>query len=256
MTRTPATSEDHITEEARVDKPRLRMARPVAKLRQGRTDWYRITTNKADGAEIFIYDEIGWFGLTAQDFVNELRQIDRDRIALHLNSPGGEVFDGIAIYNALRDHPAEVTVCIDSLAASIASVIAMAGDRIRMARNGQMMIHDALTMTIGNAEDHAKATEMLSRTSDTIADTYAQRAGGTAAAWRKIMKAETWYTAKEALDAGLIDEISGTSSSKDDWDLSIFNYAGRTHAPAPEPLPATSEVDGASIADALKGAFA
>ena len=235
-------------------KPRWKIARPVAKLRQGRTDWYRIT-NKSNGAEVYIYDEIGYWGTTAQDFVRELADIDRDRIALHLNSPGGEVFDGIAIYNALRDHDAQVTVHIDSLAASIASVIAMAGDTIKMARNGQMMIHDAMTMTVGNVADHTKAVEDLNRVSDIIADTYAARAGGTAKQWRQRMQAETWYTAAEAKAAGLIDEITGESSAQNGWDLSIFNFAGRTAAPAPEP-PSTGEVDFAAIANALRGAFA
>lgn len=237
-------------------RKQLKLARPVAKLRQGRTDWYRIT-NKTDGAEVYIYDEIGYWGTTAADFVRELQDIDRDRIRLHINSPGGEVFDGIAIYNAIRDHEAQVTVHIDSLAASIASVIAMAGDRIVMARNGQMMIHDALTITVGNAADHAKAIEQLDRVSETIADTYAQRAGGKPAQWRDRMRAETWYTAQEAADAGLVDEIGGQSSAQNGWDLSIYAYRGRTAAPPPEPVPSTDdEVDAAAIADALKGAFA
>lgn len=238
-------------------RDRLRLARPEAKLRQGRMDWYRIVTNKADGAEIHIYDEIGYFGTTAKDFVNELHDVDRDRINLHLNSPGGEIFDGIAIYEALRQHEAQVTVYVDSLAASIASVIAMGGDKIIMARNAQMMIHDGLSLCVGNAADMREAADLLDKCSDNIADIYAQRAGGTAKQWRDRMKAETWYSAKEAVTAGLADEVaSASSSARNDWDLRIFNYAGRTASPAPDLTPPEPEPAFAFDPEVFRSAFA
>lgn len=214
---------------------RLRTARPVARLVQGQRDWYRIT-NRAGLAEIAIYDEIGMLGVSAQDFVAELRGLKAERIDLHLNSPGGEVFEGFAIYNALREHPAQVHVQVDSLAASIASVIAMAGDRIEMAKTATMMIHDGMGLAVGNAADMRKTADLLDQMSDTIAGVYADRAGGTVADWRDRMRAETWYTAQEALDAGLCDAITGQGSGdmSAKWDLSIFNYAGRAQAPAPK----------------------
>ena len=217
------------------DRNRLmKIARPVARLREGRTDWYRITTNKSDGAEVWIYDEIGYFGITASDFAREFAEIDRDRISVHINSPGGEVFDGIAIYEAMRQHDAEITVYVDSLAASIASVIAMGGDKRIIARNAQMMIHDGHTICVGNAADLRSQADRLDSVSDNIADIYSNRCGGTKKKWRDLMVAETWYSAREAVDAGLADEVSGTSSAKNDWDLSIFCYSGRAQAPAPE----------------------
>ena len=222
---------------------KLKTARPIAQLRQGRNDWYRITNAIGPGpATIHVYDEIGYWGITASDFVAELSQLNASAIDLHINSPGGEIFDGIAIMNALRAHPATVTTYVDSLAASIASVIAMAGDRIVMAANSQMMIHDGSGMCIGDAADMRELADLLDRQSDNIAAVYADRAGGTVAEWRALMTAETWFTAAEAVEAGLADEVLSARSVTDGnspedlsaaWDLSIFAYPGRDGAPAP-----------------------
>src|SRR5262245_8969950 len=197
---------------------KLKTARPVAKLRQGRTDWYRIT-NKADAAEVYIYDEIGYWGTTAKDFVDELHAVTAPRIDLHINSPGGDVFDGVAIYQALKDHPAEVISQVDSLAASAASFIAMAGPRIVMTRNATMIIHDAFGIGIGNAADMRDRADRLDKVSENIADIYFQRAGGTVTAWRDAMRAETWYSADEAVAAGLADEVKGQGDAENSWDL-------------------------------------
>lgn len=220
---------------------RLKTARPIAKLRQGRNDWYRFENlaNDPTTSNVYIYDEIGYFGVTAQDFVRDLQQVDAEKINLHLNTPGGEVFDGIAIYNALRSHKAEVTVHIDALAASIGSVIAMAGDRVIMAKNATMMIHDASGMVVGNAQDMREVADLLDKTSDNIASMYADRVEGTdQESWRDLMRAETWFSSAEALKAGLVDEIvDPRDSGKNDWDLSIFSYSGRDSAPDPILVP-------------------
>lgn len=172
--------------------------------------WYRIT-NAADPdeAEVMLYDEIGgWFGCTADDLVAELRGITSPRMRVRINSPGGSVFEGIAIANALRAHPANVTVQVDSVAASIASVIAMAGDRIEMAPNSMIMIHDAAGLCFGNAADMGEMEELLDLLSDNIADAYAARAGGTREQWRERMRAETWYLPEDAVENGLADEAT------------------------------------------------
>jgi ATP-dependent protease ClpP protease subunit len=211
---------------------------------RARADWYRISNAAGDGgpAEVVIYDEIGYWGVTAASFMDELRAITADKIDLRLNSPGGDVFDGIAIHNVLRSHAATVTTYVDSLAASIASVIALAGDRVVMQPHSQMMIHDAWGLTVGNADDMRDMASLLDRQSNNVAGIYAEKAGGTEASWREAMKAETWYTADEAVAAGLADEAAEQrpsddgkpSDAKDRWDLSIFNHAGRDYAPAPE----------------------
>ncbi|WP_367138867.1 MULTISPECIES: head maturation protease, ClpP-related [Streptomyces] len=226
------------------ERAHCKTARPRASLRQGRTDWYRIT-NLADGtAEVSIYDEIGYWGVTASDFIAELKAIDSSEITLRLNSPGGEVFDGIAIMNALRSHPARVTTHVDGIAASISSVIAMAGDRIVMQPHSQMMIHDGSGLCIGNAADMREMADLLDKQSDNIAGVYAERAGGTVKQWRSKMLAETWYSAQEAVEAGLADEVAKPQRRPEPdenedlpiaaaWDLSIFRYAGRSEAPTP-----------------------
>ncbi len=137
-----------------------RLHRPIA--RAGRADWYKIhnfTTTETGTvvSETYIYDEIGYFGTTASDFVRELKSIKADQIDLHISSPGGEVYDGLAIYETIKQHPAKVTVKIDSLAASAASVIAMAGDVVEIGRNAEMMVHDGMVLVLGNADDLRKA---------------------------------------------------------------------------------------------------
>ncbi len=202
-------------------------------------DWYRMEA-KADKrkAKIRIYDIIGW-ETAAGSFGRDLDALDVDEIDLRLNSPGGLAEDGVAIYNALRDHPATVVVTVDGVAASAASAIAMAGDRIRMARGSTMMIHDVGGGVFGNEAAMLKAAEAVSKLSESYADIYAARAGGTAAEWREAMREETWYTAAEAVDAGLADELvddSATSEAKANWDLKTFAYAyaGRDAAPPPK----------------------
>jgi ATP-dependent protease ClpP protease subunit len=204
--------------------------------------WYRIN-NAADPdeAEVMLYDEIGgWFGSTADELVAELKGITAPRMRVRINSPGGSVFEGIAIANALRAHPARVTVQVDSVAASIASVIAMAGDRIEMAPNSMLMIHDASGVCMGNAADMDEMSELLDLISDNIADAYAARAGGTREQWRARMQAETWYLPEDAVANGLADEAltvpkTGTPVEPAEdpepdmaraWDLAAYGYHG------------------------------
>lgn len=223
--------------------PIMRMVRPRARLVEGRTDWYTITA-KAGGAVVRIYDEIGYFGVSAGDLVNELDGTDGD-LTVHINSPGGDVFDGLTIYNALVNRKSKVTCVVDGLAASAASFIAMAGDEVVMQPQAQMMIHDAMSMCGGNAADMVKMSQMLDRTSDSLAQIYAGKAGGDPAMWRDAMRAETWYTAEEAVTAGLADRVAKRAKPDEDapgmdmaavaaaWDLSVFRYPDRSSAPAP-----------------------
>jgi ATP-dependent protease ClpP protease subunit len=216
--------------------------------------WYRITNAASDDeAEVMIYDEVGgWFGCTADDLIAELRDITAPRMRVRINSPGGSVFEGIAIANALRAHPASVTVQVDAIAASIASVIAMSGDRIEMAPNSMMMIHDASGLCMGNATDMEEMAELLDLISDNIADAYAARAGGTRDEWRARMRAVTWYLPEDAVENGLADEALAVPKAgqpvedpnEDDepdmaraWDLAAYGYQG------PRPAAATLSED-------------
>lgn len=164
----------------------------------------------AAGAELLLYDEIGFWGIWAVDVAAVLSTVSGP-LHVKINSPGGDVFDGIAIYNMLADYPDQVTVTVDSLAASAASFIAMAGDTIRMNRASQMMIHDASGGCRGNAADMRAMAGLLDQISSTIAGIYAGRAGGTVEEWRERMLVDggfgTWYTAEQAVEAGLADEL-------------------------------------------------
>jgi ATP-dependent protease ClpP protease subunit len=167
-------------------------------------------------AEVMIYEDIGASfigGLTARDFASELKGLgDIDHLSVRMNSMGGEVFEGYAIYNTLRDHSAEVTVHIDGLAASIASIIAMGGDRIEIAENGFMMIHEPLVMTYGYERDHLQQARMLAKLRDQAAEIYAKRPGMTTETANEIMMRNNgdgdWFNADEAYSYGLVDAIT------------------------------------------------
>lgn len=190
-----------------MDLSRLKTTRSIVNLKQGRNDWYRIKAQAGGiSTQVMVYDEIGFWGVTAQDFINDLKQVSGP-VDLHLNSPGGEVFDGIAIYQYLSGR-GDVTTYVDSLAASIASVIAMAGTEIVMGRNASMMIHDGFGLVIGNAADMRDQADLLDRVSDNIASIYADRTGKPTDFWRTAMLAETWYIGQEAVDAGLADRLA------------------------------------------------
>lgn len=164
-------------------------------------------------AEVLIYDPIGadWFGngVTAKRFRDDLEAMgDVAEITVRINSPGGEVFDGLSIYNTLKEHPAKVTVHVDGLAASIASVIAMAGDRIVMGEGAMFMVHSPWTVAMGNADNMRATADMLDKVEVGLVDAYVSRTGKTRAAVQKWMEGETWFTRDEAVAAGLATEIA------------------------------------------------
>ncbi len=172
-------------------------------------NWFRIVNLSDTEVEVFIYDEIGDFGVTADDFVQEFSGIRAKNITVRINSPGGQVFDGLAIYNAIRRHPSHVTTIIDGMAASPASFIAMAGGEVVMSPHAQMLIHDAHGVTIGNAADMRDMAEMLETNSDNIARIYAQKAGGPVEEWRDRMKATMLISDVDAVELGLADRVDG-----------------------------------------------
>jgi ATP-dependent Clp endopeptidase proteolytic subunit ClpP len=160
-------------------------------------------------ADIAIYDEIGGWGVGAGDFRDALDALGPvKKIDLRLNSPGGDVFDGLAIYNMLQRHPAEVGVTVDGIAASIASLVAMAGDTITMPENALMMIHNPSGMAMGEAADMDEVGGALRKVGQAMAATYARRTGQTPEAIGAMMDARTWMTAQEAKDNGFADQVS------------------------------------------------
>ena len=193
------------------------------------SDWYEIRA-AAESAEVYIYEQIGedlqGEGIGARRFVEELASLQVPRLDLHINSPGGNVFDGQAIYNALRRHPATVTSYIDGVAASIASVVALAGDRVVMAGNALFMVHDPFALTIGAAADHRKTADMLDQVAQTIRRIYVAKTGADEADIAAAMAAETWYSAEEAAAAGFVDEVTEPLrlAAQMRWDWRALGY--------------------------------
>lgn len=227
--------------------------------------WYTVRNAAGEGgqpAEVWIYDEIGYWGVTSSAFASELRDITASEISVRLNSPGGDVFEGIAIHNALRRHPANVTVYVDALAASAASFIMQAADTIKIDKSAQVMIHDAIGFMFGNAATARELADQLDRASDTIANIYAERSGVDAQFWRSEMQREVWYNAAEAVEAGLADEIDEPRARMRNrvpvgvprnaaWDLSVYQYAGRDKAPAPR-IPARTRAGAGGLITAVQ----
>ncbi len=168
--------------------------------------WYNIAPKGETEAEISIYDSIGGYEINAKQFAEDLKALEVETIHLRINSPGGSVIDGNAIFNALARHSAKVITHIDGLAASMASVIAMAGDEIRMADNALLMIHNPWTVSMGDADDLRADADLLDKMRDIILTSYG-RSQYSAEELVDLMDAETWMTAQEALDAGFIDSI-------------------------------------------------
>jgi len=186
--------------------------------------WYEIqNATDPETATVLMYDEIGGWGIAASAFCQDLAGITAKNITLKMNSPGGNVFDGCTIHNALKDHPACVNVQVDGLAASIASVIAMAGDKITMAKNAMMMIHCAWAGVYGNAAEMTKTAAVLAKIDSTLVDTYSARTGTGKRAVKQMMDDETWMTADEALKAGFCDCVGTQSDAKASFDLSKYN---------------------------------
>ena len=170
--------------------------------------WYRIQAQADGPALIHLYDEIGYYGITAQDFIRELAGMDGP-VEVHINSPGGDVGDGYAIYNSLVSRPG-VTTVVDGMADSAASVVMMAGERRLMAPASSMMIHDAWVNFAGNAADMQSMAKRLETNSGLVAEVYAATAGGTAEFWRGLMREQTTFGPQQALDAGLITGITAS----------------------------------------------
>jgi ATP-dependent protease ClpP protease subunit len=218
---------------------------------------------RAEGGatRVDVYDDIGgggWFsdGISASDFVAQISGL-KGKLDIHVNSGGGDVFDGIAIANAIRGHKGTVTTTVDGLAASIASVIAQAGQERIAASGSMLMIHEASGGCIGDAAGMAKMAETLDKVSANLADIYADRSGrGNAGTWRDAMKAETWYTADEAVAAGLADKVAGDAAAlPPGLDVAAFTAVpGRIAARLREmPTAALPQPQDAARHDPMKG---
>jgi ATP-dependent protease ClpP protease subunit len=231
-------------------------------------------------AELLIYGQIGggfWSdGVTASDVAAALQAAGPGPLHVRINSGGGDVFQGTAIYSLLAMHRGLITTTVDGLAASAASIIMLAGDLIEAPKHAFIMIHDAMTYTYGNPETHHQAGDLLDKVSGTLAEMYADRAGEDAAHWRAKMteNAEdgTWYTGTEAMEAGLVDQIVTITTGEDEqtedelvaarldgWSGMLAPQAraflAEHRKPEPE-TPAPPVWDNKAFAEMMRGAFA
>lgn len=180
----------------------------------------KVRAQSGNKAEILIYEVIGedWYGngVTAEGFREELEALgDVTDITVRINSVGGAVFDGFAIYNALKEHPAEIVVHVDGAAFSIASVIAMAGNLVVMGEGAMMMIHDPWSIAIGDAEDFRHAAEVLDKIKKGVIGAYAKRTDLDEDELSTMMEEETWFTAAEAVEQGFADELADPEEEED-----------------------------------------
>ncbi|WP_444942720.1 head maturation protease, ClpP-related [Microbulbifer sp. ZKSA006] len=171
------------------------------------TKWFEIKAQTDSApAEVYIYDYIGYYGVEAKAFIDELNALDADEIDLRLNTPGGSVFEGNAIYNALKRHKAKITTYIDGLAASMGSIIALAGDRVIMADNAMYMIHNPWTSAYGDARELRKTADTLDKLRESMLNDYHQKTGIPEDELITMLDEETWLTASECVEKGFADE--------------------------------------------------
>lgn len=193
----------------------------------GSRESFRIQAAAGDSLDIEIYDVV--WPWEPKRLMAQLRESSKAKtINVRINSPGGDFFGGVAIYNALVRHSARVLVDVDGLAASVASVIAMAGDEVRMGRGTFLMIHDPWVGMIGNSAELRETAALLDKIAEGIAEIYAERTGKTERELLDLMREETWFNAVEAVEAGFADQATEEEAEEDvkaSFDLSIFAHA-------------------------------
>jgi len=179
-------------------------------------NWFEVKAVSKESAKLSIYDEIGLWGVTAKEFIAELSRIESKVITLSINSPGGSVFDALAMYNALRNHGARIEVRIMGIAASAASLVAMAGDKIIMPENAFLMVHDPIVGLYGDADDHREIADTLDLIGASVAKSYVAKTGLSIEEVKKLLAADTWLDAAAALEMGFADEIEPLEIGFDD----------------------------------------
>lgn len=190
--------------------------------------WFSMKQGDNGTAQIRIYDVIGWPFIEAGEFAKELDAIEADKIELKINTPGGDVFDGTAIYNMLNDHPAQISTKIEGIAASMGSIIALAGDKghREISKTGQYMIHNPSSLAWGDYRTMNGTAELLLETIGApMVQLYTEVTGKESTEIQTLMDNESWFTGQKAVDAGFIDKVVGQSQSTARFNLSVFENA-------------------------------
>lgn len=191
-----------------------------------------------DGAHVYVYDVIdSYWGASAEALVSALASAGEKTVHMHINSPGGDVFEARAMAAAIVGHAGKVIAHIDGVAASAATYLALAASEVRMTEGGLFMVHNSWTMAMGNRTELRDTANLLEKIDGTIAADYARKTGASAEQVSAWMDAETWFTAQEALDAGFIDAIDANTKGekKAQWNLSAYANAPKPTEPEPEP---------------------
>lgn len=218
--------------------------------------WYNLKADAGKTPVLSIFDDIGAYGVSAKNFLNDLRGVTGGEVAVEINSPGGDFFAGLAIYNGLRASGKKITVKVLGLAASAASLVAMAGDTIEMAENSFLMMHKTLTLMFANADDMRGTAELLDKFDAGLVSIYAKRTGKSAEEITALLASETWMTAQEAVDAGFATSVTPAlavkASYSEDRLPENVRLAFKAQAPAPvEPAPtAPAEAPGEATGEA------
>lgn len=185
--------------------------------------WFNIQGKATDAvAEVYIFDEIGAYGISAQEFITEMKEYKDTPVNLRINCIGGDVFDGMAMYNIIKKREAKTTAYIEGIAASMGSVIALAADEVVMAENSLFMIHNAWGGAMGGAEDMRKTASVLEKISGEIASIYKRKTRLSLDRINDMMDEETWFNAEEAYELGFVDTISDSIKVAAKYDVSKF----------------------------------
>ena len=194
-----------------------------------RPDWFRVANEERSASgplEIYIYDVIGWPFNDVEELVRKIAD-NRDReILLHINSPGGDVFDGMALYNGLRNHTQPVTTKIEGLAASMASVVALAGTSVQMHQNAMLMIHEPWAFVLGNQFELREIADLLGKLSANILHIYQRRTQSETQQLQEQMRDETWFSAEEAEEQGFLDQVIAENAGEQArFDTSMYAHS-------------------------------
>jgi len=185
--------------------------------------WYSINAKQTDKfVDVYLYDEVGSYGVSAKDFVEDIKLLKGKDIYLHVNCVGGEVFDGMAIYNTLKKYKGKVVAYVEGIAASMGSVIPLAADEIIMSENSLYMIHNAWGGAMGEAKDMRKTATLLDKLSSEIANIYSKKTNLPLSQIEEMMDEETWFNSEEALQYGFIDRISDAVMVAAKYDITKF----------------------------------
>jgi len=206
-------------------------------------DWFKVQAISDDETEIMIYDVIGWPFISADDFVRALAGITAKTVTVRINSPGGDVFDGMAIFNALKTYNGKVVTRIEGIAASMASVIALAGKEVQAYANTMYMIHEPYAFTAGNQYSLRELADILEKMSGQMIDIYSSNASPGKREIAQMMKDEAWLTAKEAKEKGFIDTIIDGKAAKAQFDLSMFANAPEGYVANREGEPTQRQIE-------------